>query len=246
MPSNPKDSGNTSGTSASGPTAEDIADFLRGHPEFFSDHPEVLAGLTSSLEGSGDNVVDLQKVLLGRLRDENRRLTGSWDELIATSRTNMAGQSQIHEAILAFLEARSLEHLVHTVTADLPQILDLDAVTICVEGGEAPAVPAAAGEDVRLLDSGMVSELLGPGRNLVLGTGGVGFAQIFGPAAPLIRSDALIRLNVRRDDSQTEAPPCLLAMGSRDADKFHPGQGTELLVFLAQALERCLAAWLRG
>jgi hypothetical protein len=45
-----------------------------------------------------------------------------------------------------------------------------------------------------------------------------------------------------RFNSQT--PAGLLALGSRQEEKFHPGQGTELLQFLARALERCVRAWL--
>jgi uncharacterized protein YigA (DUF484 family) len=33
-------------------------------------------------------------------------------------------------------------------------------------------------------------------------------------------------------------------MGTRKPDKFHPGQGTELLNFLARALESTIGAWL--
>ena len=39
-------------------------------------------------------------------------------------------------------------------------------------------------------------------------------------------------------------PPALLAFGSRDPEHFHDGQGTELLAFLAQVIERLIRAWL--
>jgi uncharacterized protein YigA (DUF484 family) len=36
----------------------------------------------------------------------------------------------------------------------------------------------------------------------------------------------------------------LLCIGTRKPEKFHPGQGTELLSFLARVLETTLGAWL--
>ena len=60
-----------------------------------------------------------------------------------------------------------------------------------------------------------------------------------GAAAGLVRSDALIRLDIAE-----AAPPTLIAFGSRQPDHFHPGQGTELLNFLARVLEITIRAWL--
>ena len=39
-------------------------------------------------------------------------------------------------------------------------------------------------------------------------------------------------------------PPALLAMGARDERRFHPGQGTELLGFLARVVSGCIKGWL--
>ena len=36
----------------------------------------------------------------------------------------------------------------------------------------------------------------------------------------------------------------MLAFGSRDPEKFHPGQAVELMAFLATALESVVRGWL--
>ena len=41
-----------------------------------------------------------------------------------------------------------------------------------------------------------------------------------------------------------EAPAGVIAFGSRRESTFHPSQGTELLGFLARALEIAIRAWL--
>ena len=62
---------------------------------------------------------------------------------------------------------------------------------------------------------------------------------IFGSAASLIASQAIVRLDISPD-----APPALLAFGSRDRSRFHSGQATELLQFLARVLEKLIRVWL--
>jgi uncharacterized protein YigA (DUF484 family) len=68
---------------------------------------------------------------------------------------------------------------------------------------------------------------------------GQGDPILFGPAAGLVRSQALLRLNIGK-----LAPQGLLAVGSRRDDYFHPHQGTELLSFLARTIDYHIRVWL--
>ena len=60
----------------------------------------------------------------------------------------------------------------------------------------------------------------------------------WGPAGA-IGSEAALTLDLGRGRL-----PGLLLLGSGDPDQFAPGQGTELLEFLAGVLERTLCRWL--
>jgi uncharacterized protein YigA (DUF484 family) len=62
---------------------------------------------------------------------------------------------------------------------------------------------------------------------------------VFGGASTLVKSDALARLAVGQ-----KVPPALLAMGSRNKDRFTPSQGTELLTFLGSAMSHRMREWL--
>ncbi|MDP6342143.1 MAG: DUF484 family protein, partial [Alphaproteobacteria bacterium] len=88
-------------------------------------------------------------------------------------------------------------------------------------------------------EAGAVDALMGEGTAVHLDGDSAGDRRVFGPAAGLVRSQALVRLS-----ASPGAPPGLLALGSRDGARFQPGQGTELLGFLARLLERLLQAWL--
>ena len=157
-------------------------------------------------------------------------------DVIDAGRSNLQSQSRIHEAALALLSARSLDHLIERVATDLPVLLDIDASTLCLESGE---VARTTPEGIRVLPAGSVDELVGEGKSVLLRANVSGDVRLFGESAGLVRSDALLRVKVREG-----MPHALLALGSRDPGRFHAGQGTELLGFLAQIMEHSIRAWL--
>ena len=112
-----------------GPNAAQVLAFLRQNPSFLSDHEELLPILTPPAYQRGDNVADMQRFMLERLREELARIKGQQRLLISTSRSNLMSQNRIHAAVLTLISATSFEHLIQIVTSDLAVMLDIDAVT---------------------------------------------------------------------------------------------------------------------
>ncbi len=229
-----------SAVSAAEPTADgaQVAEYLRRHPDFLVKHPELLNVLTPPAQRSGDGVVDMQRFMIERQRRQVAELQNDLRELVATSRNNLTGQNRVHKAVLALLGAAGFEHLVHIITTDLAVVLDLDVVTLCVEVAETPC-PHAVRAGVYTLEPGTVDRLVGAGRTAMLEADAPGERMIFGGGAGLVRSQALLRLEFSR-----RGPTGVLALGSRRPGHFHPGQGTELLGFLASVLEHSVRLWL--
>ncbi|WP_299396266.1 DUF484 family protein [Pelagibius sp.] len=219
-------------------SGDQVAAYLRRHPEFLADNPDLLDSQEPPARAQGDGVIDLQQVQVQRLRDKVGNLTSLRDELLSAGRNNLSIQNRVHRSVLAILNARSFEEFVETITTDMAAILDLDVVTIGVEKtGEGSTWRPTAG--VYCLEAGSIDALLGPSGTLLLRDNISGDPAIFDGAAGIVQSDALIRLNI----SET-TPPALLALGSRQAGAFHAGQGTELLSFLSQVLEVSFRSWL--
>ena len=114
--------------------AEQVAAYLRQHPDFFDHNPELLDAIAPAGEARAEGVVDLRHFIVERLRDELAGMAALRDELVVTGRTNLSAQARIHKAILALLAARNFEHFIETLTTDLAVIVDLDVVTLGVEG----------------------------------------------------------------------------------------------------------------
>jgi len=218
--------------------ASEVLAFLRQHPGFLAEHPELLQILTPPSRERGNGVVDMQHFMLQRLQAELARLKNQQRALVSTSRANLASQARVHQAVLALLAAPSFEHLIQIVTTDLAVLLDADVVMLAVESSSCGRV-ALPVHGIQLLERGAVAELFGADRSVLLEPEAHGDPKLFGSGAGLVRSAALLRLSV-----SPCAPPGLLAIGARKTGKFHPGQGTELLGFLARSLEVVIAGWL--
>ena len=219
-------------------TAAQVAGYLRRHSTFLADHPEVLDGQQAPGRKHGQGVIDLQQVMVERLRGDLEAAQDGRNQLLATSRSNSAAQSRIHEAAIALMAAPSFEHLIETVTTDLAVLLDIDVVTLGVEQDARKLPPVRMG-GIYQLEPNTIDSILGPGRSILLRPETEGYTVLFGAGAGLVASDALIRMTISRT-----TPPAVLALGSRQAGHFSAGQGTELLTFLGRVLELSIRRWL--
>jgi len=215
----------------------DVIAYLKQHPDFLDRHPEALRLLRAPSREVGEGVFDFQHFMIERLRGELARVNLEHRTLIAASRGNLASQGRVHKAALAILAAPSFEQLLQIVTTDLAVLLDVDIVTLCVESSASPARLMPHG--IHLLKGGTVDALLGADRNALLQADLPGDAALFGGAAGLVRSQALVRVSIGRG-----MPVGLLCIGARRVGRFNPGLGAELLGFLGRVLGITISQWL--
>jgi uncharacterized protein YigA (DUF484 family) len=238
----PQDQPKPAGSRPSPPSneigASDVVAYLREHPDFLDRHPEALQLVRAPARKTGDDVLDFQHFMLERLRRDMARLEEERKSLISTSRGNLTSQCRVHKAVMTMLRAASFEQLMQIVTTDLAVLLDVDVVTLGVESTAARMTRLPV-HGIHLLRSGAVDALLGPGRDALLISDIQADSALFGAAAGLVRSQALLRLSISRS-----GPIGLMCIGTRRPDTFHPGLGSELLTFLARALGITIAQWL--
>lgn len=216
---------------------EDIVSFLKARKDFFKDHPELLDYLDLPGQSLGQGVVDFQSVQVNRLKADKSNAQKLQRELIDTVRANMNNYNRIQTAVLVLLEAESFEEFVSVVTQDFPVLLDVDTVTLVIEA-TSKEVPFINQAGIRFARVGTVKKHLGDGDAL-LQPNVNGQEEIFGPGAGLVKSQALMRLEISQ-----QTPAGILAFGSRDPEAFQPEQAIDQIGFLAQVVERCFRLWL--
>jgi uncharacterized protein YigA (DUF484 family) len=219
-------------------TIREVKAFVLANAEHFEGDAEILAVLLSHADNGG-NVVDLQRFIIARLRQELSLVRTQGQAFIEAAAGNLLAQERIHSAILRLLEARSFRELIRIVSQDLAALVGADIAVLCVEGAADQELPQNPPPGIAMLPAGLVESTLGEGARHLLNAGRKRLPTVYGRLARKVRSEALIRLSFGR-----KAPPGLLVLGSYDAETFAPDQRMELLEFLARTLERVMRAWL--
>src|SRR5262245_30848206 len=86
-------------------TADDVRAYLRTHPDFFAQNADLAEMLVAAPRAHGPGVVDMQQVLMKRLRGEIDRLKSERTEIIANSRQNQIVQNRIQAAVISIIQA---------------------------------------------------------------------------------------------------------------------------------------------
>lgn len=211
--------------------------YLEQRPDFLEENPDLLGTLIPPEYPRGEGVIDFQRYMVKRLQGHVRDLDDFQSRLVEATRSNFTNQIRVHSAVLMLLEASSAEELAQLITSDWTELLGVDVISIAFEESTAGSAKIRG---IGQLPDGWIEANMAEENALILRGDIIGADEIFGRAAPLVRAEALVRLNGRAG-----TPQGLLAFGSREAESFYPGQGTELLKFVGQVVERMFAPWLK-
>lgn len=209
------------------------------HPDAILDDKDVMHALIAANEKiMGANIVDLRGITMDRLETRLDRLEETHRSVIAAAYENVAGTNQIHRAVLRLMEATSLVHLLRDLDDDIARTLRVDAVRLVLEGD--PGAVTAACDTFSLMPDGYIEAYLSRGRGgstraVTLRQLPSGDADLYGDDAGAIRSEACLKLDLGAGNL-----PGLLVLASQDPHMFTPQQGTDLLAFFADVMERVL------
>lgn len=209
-----------------------LRDLVISDPGLILSDPAVLKALFET--GEDGNVVDLGVVARARLQTEIRRLRKANETLISLAKANLAAQAQAHNAVLSIMDAATLADLDKKLSGRVADALGVDVARVYLEGH----APLKSAEAIRGAAPDLSAALLGPYAER-LGPIERRYADaLYGPRGAKMNSEAVVALEV-------EGRQGVLCLASRDAAMFDPRQGADLVHFLARALERRMAVWLR-
>jgi uncharacterized protein YigA (DUF484 family) len=166
-----------------------------------------------------------------RLEERLDRLENAHQTVVAAAYENLAGTRLVHRAVVALHAAASESDLEVLLSGPLAEALGVDRVVLVLEGGRDPG-PGG----IRRAEPGWIAHYRAPsGRDvprrvtLRSARGGIYGADFQGSEACLALDLGPTRL------------PALLCLGAGDSRHYQPGQGTDLLEFLAAVAETAVA-----
>lgn len=205
--------------------AHEIAAWLRRHPNFLQQFPDLAISLVVPREqGPAASLASYQ---LEILRDKNRELTRRLHELFGNAQENERLAVRTHQLTLALMKQGGAADTARAMVASLSEDFSGDLVRV-VLFAPVPGLDGAdwlqtiAADDARLApfrdclrDGEPICGRLQPDKN----------ALLYGPRAEDVASSALLPLPGLG----------LIAVGSRDANRFFPGMGTLFLRMMGEA-----------
>jgi hypothetical protein len=216
---------------------QEVLRFLEQNPDFFNDNPQVLADVR--LHHDSGKAVSLIERQVAVLRDQKKKLKRQLQELVDIARANDETDKRVHQLTLRLIECKQARDVLDSVRDYLMRDFAADAVTVRLRpiSGLPPGAPLAefvvpADRGLEALEKIILDAVPLCGRFRL-----EQMQYLFGDQAEAIRSAALVPL---RDASVYG----LLAIGAKDAQRFHAGQGTVFLTQLGELVSRALRACL--
>jgi uncharacterized protein YigA (DUF484 family) len=214
------------------PDEQGVVAWLRLHPDFFAHHPDLLEKM--AVPHPCGEAVSLVQVRMELQREKIRALQEQLDELLDIARDNDSLMLRLNRLILKLLVAGSppavLEHLEETLRKGFAA--DLIALRLNRAVGDTPFAAELTADHERLFET-----LFAAGQPKCGFLAEAQRSALFGPEAPDARSSALVPL-------RHGTLKGILAIGSRDPRRFHPGMGHQFLQQLGEVVAARLAALL--
>ena len=207
------------------PTADDreeqIAEYLIVHPDFFERHPDALAAIDIP-HPTGD-AVSLIERQVRTLRAQAANYRRQLEDLVTVARENDALAKRLHRLTLALIETHSFDEVLNTLQDELRDQFKADAVEMKLFASD--QLEAHAHEP----GPALFRDFLQRARPNCGRLDKAKLEYLFGSQAGETGSAALIPLT---------APPLagVLAIGSRDPERFHEGKSVDFLQRLAEVV----------
>jgi uncharacterized protein YigA (DUF484 family) len=212
---------------------QEVADYLRRHPQFFRDKPSLLADLRVPHDAGG--AVSLVERQVAVLRDNSERQQKQLDSLIQIARDNDRLNGQLHQLTLGLMQCADLEGMLGLINNRLRQDFAADFVAICLLRPPLDEALADRPEIVNDTDAfqGAFQRLLSASKPFCGLLKVEQLALLFGEQAESVGSNALLPLGSRGELG-------LLAIGSCERDRFNPGADTAFLGRMAEIIAAAL------
>ena len=213
-----------------------VHDYLAAHPDFFEHHKALLSSL--HLPHATGGAVSLVERQISVLRQKELKLEKQLKELIEVARANDVLAAKIHELTMQLLAADGLPATIAALEEGMRSGFGADQAVLVHFGDPDAFTDIEAGRFFLVVERN--SEELGPFKTFLSGSsarcGQIRDSQrdfLFREDANEIGSAALVPLG-------DHASIGFLAIGSNDAERFHPGMSIDFLARLGDLVSGAL------
>ena len=216
---------------------QQVIDYLMEHPEFFKENAPLLADMDIPHEAGG--AVSLIERQVSVLREKNKHFEAKLREMVDAVHDNQRLNNSLQRLAINLFMVDGLDDVIATVLDELRNELDSEFTVIRLMTDDPGLLKKQAQRYIKSDDAPLqsFSRLLDEKR---IQCGRLTEDQIhylFGEQADKVASGAVMPLS----NADTFG---ILALGSQDEQRYHPGMGTEFLQQLASLVSAAIKSHL--
>ena len=202
-----------------------VKNFLKKNKNFFLKHPDLLKELQFPIKNrESDKVIDLQVYRYKKINQENIDLQNQMTQILLAGKSHMQSQKRILKSSTKILNCKSLKKIFEVILSDFKILLGCEYIN-CFSTNNNVGINEVQKIDTRVAKSYFRDKAI---TNLNQNPKGV--LLFFPNKSPQIKSYILLKINFQEDIF-------IVAMGSKDINKFNPDQQVDLIEYLIKIIE---------
>ena len=202
-----------------------IINFLKKNKNFFIKNSELVNELNfPTVDNSSDKVVDLEAYRYKKISQQNIDLQNQMKKVLLAGKSHLNAQKRILKSTIRILNIKSLPKLISLIKNDLKIILGCDEMN-CFITNENISAESLSQLDTKIANSYFKNKMV-----TNLNQNPKGLLLFFPNKSATIKSYILLKVKFREDI-------IILAMGSKDKNKFTIDMQTDLVEYLIKIIE---------
>ena len=202
-----------------------VKNFLKKNKNFFLKHPDLLKELQFPTKNrESDKVIDLQVYRYKKINQENIDLQNQMTQILLAGKSHMQSQKRILKSSTKILNCKSLKKVFEVILSDFKILLGCEYIN-CFSTNNNVGINEVQKIDTRVAKSYFRDKAI---TNLNQNPKGV--LLFFPNKSQQIKSYILLKINFQEE-------MFVVAMGSKDINKFNPDQQVDLIEYLIKIIE---------
>ena len=202
-----------------------VKSFLKKNKNFFIKHSELLKELQFPLKDTRSNkVIDLQVYRYKKINQENIDLQNQMTKILLAGKSHIQSQKRILKSSLKILNCKSLSKVFSVILSDFKLLLGCEYIN-CFSTNNNIGI-----NEVQKIDTRVAKSYFRDKAMTNLNQNPKGVLLFFPNKSQQIKSYILLKINFQED-------MFVVAMGSKDINKFNPDQQVDLIEYLIKVIE---------
>lgn len=207
------------------PFEKKIKSYLLKNKNFFLDHQDLLSELNfTTTKKTSSKIIDLNAYRSLKIKKDNEKLNKQISTILKVGNSNLNSQKRILKTSLRILNTKSLTKLIDVISNDFGSLLGCDVVNCYFTNNKINH------KDIKIINNKLTNNFFNEKPQTYLNQNPKGVSIFFPNKSKIVKSYILLKIIYNSDRF-------ILAMGSKNPQKFTKDQKVDLIEYLIQVTQ---------